>query len=78
MGYFGCDIWDGDTPLDILSDFDYETWIFFNHCSNVLCGIKNWNLINTVMNVVEELPYELPVGSAKKTHDETLDTTLDE
>jgi len=62
-----------ERQVEILSDFDYETWIFFNHCSNVLSGIKNWNVINTVMNVVEELPYELPVGSANKSQDDTPD-----
>ena len=52
--------------IEILSDFDFETWIFFSHCSKVLCAIKDWNVINTVMSVVEELPYELPVGSSSK------------
>jgi len=48
---------------EILSDFDYETWIFFNHIKDVLFGIKDWKVINTIINVVEEFPYELPVGS---------------
>jgi len=53
-----------DRQVEILSDFDFETWIFFSHCNKVLCGIEDWNVINTVMNVVEEIPYDLPVGSA--------------
>ena len=55
-----------ERQIEILSDFDYETWIFFSHCNKVLCGIKDWTVINTVMNVVEELPYDLPVGSSHK------------
>lgn len=55
-----------ERQIEILSDFDFETWIFFSHCNKVLCEIKDWNVINTVMNVVEELPYELPVGSSSK------------
>lgn len=48
---------------EILSDFDYETWIFFNHIKDVLFGIKDWKVLNTIINIVEEFPYELPVGS---------------
>jgi len=59
-----------ERQIEILSDFDFETWIFFNHCNKVLCGIKDWNLINTVMNVVEEIPYDLPVGSANSSKNE--------
>ena len=55
-----------ERQIEILSDFDFETWIFFSHCNKVLCGIKDWNVINTVMNVVEEIPYDLPVGSPNK------------
>ncbi len=59
-----------ERQIEILSDFDFETWIFFSHSKKVLCGIKDWNVINTVMNVVEEIPYDLPVGSAKSSKNE--------
>ena len=59
-----------DRQVEILSDFDFETWIFFSHCNKVLCGIEDWNVINTVMNVVEEIPYDLPVGSANSSKNE--------
>jgi len=59
-----------ERQLEILSDFDYETWIFFSHCNKVLGGIKNWDIINTVMNVVEEIPYDLPVGAANRAKNE--------
>lgn len=59
-----------DRQVEILSDFDFETWIFFSHCNKVLCGIKDWDIINTVMNIVEEIPYDLPVGSANSSKNE--------
>jgi len=59
-----------DRQVEILSDFDFETWIFFSHCNKVLCGIEDWDVINTVMNVVEEIPYDLPVGSANRSKNE--------
>ena len=65
-----------ERQIEILSDFDFETWIFFSHCNKVLCGIKDWRVINTVMNVVEEMPYDLPVGSANKPKNENSEKKL--
>ncbi len=59
--------------LEILSDFDYETWIFLNHIKDVLFGIKDWSVINSVMSVVEEIPYELPIGTNKSPNEKTKD-----
>jgi len=50
---------------NILSDFDYDTWIFLDNIKDVLFGIEDWNLINSVMDVVEEFHYDLPIGSNK-------------
>ena len=57
--------------VEILSDFDYESWIFFAHVRDVLFGIKDWKVINTIMNVVEEFSYDLPVGSSKSKKEQT-------
>jgi hypothetical protein len=57
--------------IEILSDFDYESWIFFAHVRDVLFGIKDWKVINTIMNVVEEFSYDLPVGSSKSKKEQT-------
>jgi len=62
-----------ERQIEILSDFDFETWIFFSHSQKVLCEIKDWNVINTVISVVEEIPYDLPVGSSNKPKDEKLE-----
>ena len=57
--------------IEILSDFDYESWIFFAHVRDVLFGIKDWKVVNTIMNVVEEFSYDLPVGSSKSKKDQS-------
>jgi|GEM_PF-2746174 len=57
--------------IEILSDFDYETWIFLNHIKDVLFGIKDWSVINSVMSVVEEIPYDLPIGTNKSPNEKT-------
>ena len=51
--------------IEILSDFDNETWIFFDNVKEVLFGIDDWKVIDNVMDVVEEFSYELPIGSNK-------------
>jgi len=51
--------------IDVLIDFDFDTWIFLANVQEVLFGIEDWNVINNVMDVVEEFSYELPVGSNK-------------
>jgi len=51
--------------IDILTDFDYDTWIFLDNVKDVLFGIEDWQVINSVMDVVEEFQYELPIGSNK-------------
>ncbi len=60
--------------IDILADFDNETWVFFDNVQDVLYGIKDWRIIDNVMDVVEELPYDLPISSKKqKTNEQKLD-----
>lgn len=53
------------TMIDILSDFDNDTWFFFDNIKDVLFGIQNWKIIDSVMDVVEEFSYEIPIGSNK-------------
>jgi len=60
--------------IDMLADFDNETWIFFDNVQDVLYGIKDWRIIDNVMDVVEELPYDLPISSKKqRTNEQKLD-----
>jgi hypothetical protein len=53
------------TMIDILSDFDNDTWFFFDNVKDVLFGIQNWKVIDSVMDVVEEFSYEISIGSNK-------------
>ena len=53
------------THIDILSDFDFDTWIFFDNVKDVLYSIQDWKVVDSVMDVVEEFSYELPIGSNK-------------
>ncbi|MBM2852984.1 MAG: hypothetical protein HW420_1531 [Candidatus Nitrosotenuis sp.] len=54
-----------DAQIDILSDFDNDTWIFLDNVKDVLYGIQNWKIVDNVMDVVEEFTYELPIGANK-------------
>ena len=54
-----------DGLIGILSEFDFDTWIFFDNIKEVLFGIEDWKVINNVMDVVEEFSYDLPIGSNK-------------
>jgi hypothetical protein len=51
--------------IDILADFDNDTWVFFTNVKEVLYGIQNWEVLDSVMDVVEEFSYEIPIGSKK-------------
>ena len=51
--------------IDILSDFDNDTWFFLDNVKDVLFGIQNWKIIDSVMDVVEEFSYDIPIGSKK-------------
>jgi len=51
--------------IGILSEFDFDTWVFLANVQDVLFKIEDWNLINSVMDVVEEFHYDLPFGSNK-------------
>ncbi len=51
--------------IDILSDFDNDTWFFFDNVKDVLYGIQNWKIIDSVMDVVEEFSYDIQIGSKK-------------
>ena len=55
----------GNQQLDILSDFDYDTWLFLDNVKDVLYGIQDWKVVDNVMDVVEEFSYELPIGANK-------------
>ena len=51
--------------ISVLAEFDNDTWIFFDNVKDVLFGIENWKIIDSVMDVVEEFSYDLPIGANK-------------
>jgi Cdc6-like AAA superfamily ATPase len=52
--------------IDILADFDNETWIFFDNVKSVMFGIGDWKVIDSVMDVVEDFSFDLPITSQKE------------
>lgn len=62
--------------IDILADFDNDTWLFLNNVKDVLYGIVNWHVIDNVMDIVEEFSYDLPIGSkkSKPTNEQNADS----
>ena len=51
--------------LDILADFNYDIWNFMANVKEVMFAIEDWKVLNTVMDVVEEFPYELKVETSE-------------
>jgi len=51
--------------VDILADFDDDTWLFFDNIHDVLFRIKDWRVVDNIMGIVEEMPYELSIGPNK-------------
>jgi len=62
--------------IDILSDFDNDTWFFFDNVKDVLFGIQNWKVIDSVMDVVEEFSYEISIGSNKSKEQKVTQPTI--
>ena len=52
--------------IDILADFDNETWIFFDNVKSVMFGIGDWKVIDSVQDVVEDFSFDLPITSQKE------------
>ena len=46
--------------LEILAEFDFETWSFLFEFQDILFNIKKWEEIDHITEVVEEIPYNLP------------------
>ena len=52
--------------IDILADFDNDTWIFFDNVKSVMFGTGDWKVIDSVMDVVEDFSFDLPITSQKE------------
>ena len=55
----------GVPQIDLLADFDEETWNFLENVKDVLYGVHDWKVVNSVMDVVEEFSFDFPIRSKK-------------
>ncbi len=53
----------GPQQIELLADFDLVSWEFFNNVKQIIHEIKDWNLVDSVMDVVEEFPIKLNIGN---------------
>src|SRR3972149_3178843 len=57
-------------------DFYNDTWFFLDNVKDVLFGIQNWKVIDSVMDVVEEFSYEISIGSNKSKEKKEAQPTI--
>jgi len=48
-----------NSQIKTLIDFDSTTWVFFENIKKVMFGIKDWQLIDSVVGIIEDIPYEI-------------------
>lgn len=63
--------------IETISDFNLVTWDFLDNVKRILYGIKDWDVLNAVMDVIEDLPYNVSLkpkqnDSMKPKSDEPL------
>lgn len=54
------------SQIDILSEFNYSTWTFLQNVKGILYGIDDWKVLDSVMDVIEELPYNVHLKPKKR------------
>ncbi len=53
----------GPQQIELLADFDIVGWVFFENVKQIIHEVKDWNLVDSVMDVVEEFPIKLNIGN---------------
>lgn len=53
----------GPQQIELLADFDFESWVFFDSVKQIIHEVKDWNLVDSVMDVVEEFLIKLNIGN---------------
>ncbi len=56
-----------NSQIKTLVDFDDNTWIFFENIKEIMHGIKDWQLIDRVVGVIEDIPYEINLRQKEQT-----------
>jgi len=51
--------------IDTISDFNLVTWNFLDNVKRILYGIKDWEVLDAVMDVIEDLPYTVSLKPKK-------------
>ena len=55
------------SQIKTLVDFDDNAWIFFENIKEIMHGIKDWQLIDRVVGVIEDIPYEINLRQKEQT-----------
>ena len=48
-----------NSQIKTIVDFDSTSWMFFENIKEVMFGIKDWQLIDRVVGIIEDIPYEI-------------------
>ena len=56
-----------NSQIKTLVDFDNTTWMFFENIKEVMFGIKDWQLIDSVAGIIEDIPYKLSLKQKEQT-----------
>jgi len=56
-----------NSQIKTLVNFDNTTWMFFENIKKVMFGIKDWELIDSVAGIIEDIPYEISLKQKEQT-----------
>jgi tRNA A37 threonylcarbamoyladenosine biosynthesis protein TsaE len=56
-----------NSQIKTLVDFDNTTWGFFENTKMIMLGIKDWQLIDRVVGIIEDIPYEINFKQKEQT-----------
>ena len=48
-----------NSQIKTIVDFDNTAWMFFENIKEIMFGIKDWQLIDRVVGIIEDIPYEI-------------------
>ncbi len=48
-----------NSQIKTLVDFDNTTWVFFENIKMIMLGVKDWEVIDRVVGVIEDIPYKI-------------------
>jgi len=48
-----------NSQIKTLVDFDNTTWVFFENIKMIMLEIKDWELLDRVVGIIEDIPYKI-------------------